>query len=68
MNASTASRPASARDVEHLLRLRGVRRERLFAQHVLAGAQGADRPLVVQAVGQRDVDRVDVAASASTSS
>jgi hypothetical protein len=33
--------------------------ERLLAQHVLAGLERAHRPLDVQVVGQRDVDRLD---------
>ena len=40
--------------------LLGVRGERLLAQHVLAGFERGDRPLRVQPVGQRVVDRVDV--------
>ena len=42
------------------LRFRRGPRERLFAQHVLAGLGGSDRPLRVQAIRQRVVDRVDV--------
>ena len=38
----------------------GVGRERLLAQDVLAGLQGGDRPVPVQAVGERVVDGVDV--------
>ena len=41
------------------LRLVGVKRDRLLAQHVLAGLQRADRPGDVQLVGQRIVDRLD---------
>ena len=37
-----------------------VRGERLLAQHVLARLERGDRPLRVQPVGQRVVDRVDV--------
>ena len=41
------------------LRLVGVERDRLLAQHVLAGLHRADRPRDVQLVGQRIVDRLD---------
>ena len=34
-------------------------RQRLFAEHVLARVERPDRPLGVEAVGQRDVDGVD---------
>ena len=44
-------------DVFGLLRVRG---ERLLAQHVLAGLERGDRPLRVQPVRERVVDRVDV--------
>ena len=37
-----------------------VRGERLLAQHVLAGFECGDRPLRVQAVRERVVDRVDI--------
>ena len=36
-----------------------IRAHRLLAEHVLAGLERADRPLAVQPVRQRDVDRVD---------
>ena len=39
--------------------LGGVARQRLLAHHVLARAQRRRRPLVVQAVEQRDVDGLD---------
>ena len=42
---------------DHLL---GVARERLLAEHVLAGLERFDRPLGVQRVRQRDVDRLDL--------
>ena len=41
----------------HLLR---VAREWLLAEHVLAGLERLDRPLGVQRVRQRDVDRLDL--------
>ena len=44
----------------HLLRLGRVHRERLFAQHVLARLERAQRPLLVQVVGQRVVDDIDL--------
>ena len=47
-------------DVEGALDLLGAARQRLLAEHVLAGLERADRPLDVQRVGQRDVDRVDL--------
>jgi hypothetical protein len=40
----------------HLLR---EARVRLLDEHVLPGREGAHRPLVVERVRQRDVDRVD---------
>ena len=51
----------AARGVEHRLGLGRRHGDRLLAQHVLAGLGGADRPFGVHAVGQRDVDRIDVA-------
>ena len=42
------------------LGLAGVQRDRLLAQHVLAGARGARGPLDVHVVGQRVVDDVDL--------
>jgi hypothetical protein len=47
-------------DVEDAIDVLGVAGERLLAQHVLAGLERAERPLHVQRVGQRVVDRVDV--------
>ena len=44
----------------HRLRVGGRGRQRLFAEHVLAGGGGALHPLPVQAVRQRDVDRLDL--------
>ena len=44
----------------HPLGFDGVGRERLLAQHVLAGGQGPQGPLGVEPVGQRIVDGVDV--------
>ena len=38
----------------------GVTRQRLLAEHVPAGLQRAQRPLDVERVRQRDVDRLDV--------
>ena len=48
-----------ARGIEHLLRLGAVHGQRLLAQHVLAVPRAGDRPFGMQAVGQRDVDRID---------
>ncbi len=48
------------RRVDHVLRLRGVQRERLLAQHVLARFHGEDRVGRVARMRRRDVDRVDV--------
>ena len=48
------------RHVRDLLRLVGVRGERLLAQHVLAGLERGDRPPAVEPVRQRVVDRVHV--------
>jgi hypothetical protein len=44
-----------------LLGLLGVERDRLLAQHMLAGLGRLDRPRHVQVVGQRVVDRLDLA-------
>ena len=44
----------------HRLRVGGRRRQWLFAEHVLSGRGGSLHPLPVQAVRQRDVDRVDL--------
>ena len=52
--------PGAIGDRRDLLGLGGVAGERLLAQHVLARFERGDRPLRVQAVGQRVVDRVDV--------
>src|SRR5437588_1335765 len=46
--------------VEGVLGIGGGSRERLLAQHVLAGLERADRPRHVERVRQRDVDRLDV--------
>src|SRR5581483_5113398 len=46
--------------VEHGLRLLRVGGQRLLAEHVLAGLERPDRPLAVERVRQRDVDRLDV--------
>ena len=43
---------------EHFLRLRLRRRERLFAQHVLAALQRPYRPFIVQGIRQRNVHRL----------
>ena len=52
--------PGAPGDGGNLLCLRSVRRERLLAQHVLAGIECSDRPSPVQPVRQRVVDSVDV--------
>ena len=44
--------PRARRHLRHLPRLRLVGRERLLAEHVLAGLERPDRPLGVEAVGQ----------------
>ena len=60
MKASIRCRPA--RSAASNASLDVVRRdaERLLAQHVLSGLEGADRPLDVHGVRERDVDRLDV--------
>ena len=60
MNASASTRSGAVGGVERRLRVLGPPRQRLLAQHVLAGLQRADRPRHVQRVRQRDVDRVDL--------
>lgn len=37
----------------------GVGDEGLLYQHVFAGAEGAQRPFVVEAIGEGDIDCVD---------
>jgi len=51
---------AQPRRVEHGLRLPESQCEWLFAQHVLAALGRLDRPLGMQAVGQRQIDGLDV--------
>jgi hypothetical protein len=46
--------------VERPLDLVGVARQRLLAEHVLAGFERPDRPLDVERVGERDVHGLDV--------
>src|SRR4051812_47924857 len=46
--------------VERRLDLRRAARQRLLAQHVLAGLERPDRPRHVQRVGQRVVDGIDL--------
>ena len=52
--------PGARRDRRHRFGFRGVRRERLLAEHVLARLQRRDRPLGMEPVGQRVVDRIDL--------
>ena len=52
--------PGARRDGGDGFGFLGVRGERLLAQHVLARFERGDRPLRVQAVGERVVDRVEV--------
>jgi len=52
--------PRSAGGVEGALDLLRPPVERLLAEHMLSGLERAHRPLDVQRVRQRDVDRVDV--------
>ena len=47
-------------EIDQRPRFGGGRRQRLFAQDVLAALGGLARPFVVQRVGQRNVDRVDL--------
>jgi hypothetical protein len=49
----------SLRRLAHPLGLDGIRGEGFLAEHVLSRLQRADRPLAVQAVRERIVDRVD---------
>ena len=59
MNASMNFTSASAHASTMRSASAEVERQRLLAQDVLAGVGGADRPLGVEVVGQRDVDGVD---------
>ena len=59
MNASTAIRPFRSAAAAIGVDLGDRQGEWLLAEDVLAGVQGADRPLGVEAVRQRDVDDVD---------
>ena len=59
MNAFGDDALAGARDGLDAIDVVGAQRQRLFAQHVLAGVERAQRPLDVQRVGQRNVDGVD---------
>jgi hypothetical protein len=43
----------------HLAALRGIERDGLLAQDVFAEFGGADRPLAVERIGQRDVNGID---------
>src|SRR5262249_5226584 len=52
--------PAGLGGVRDLPGLAGVGGHRLLAQHVLTGGDRGERPLRVQRVRQRDVDRVDL--------
>ena len=54
--------PAAGDGIHHALRRRRTGGERLLAEHVLAAFGGADRPLLVHGVGQRQVHRVDAVA------
>ena len=60
MNASISSTPGALARGDHLPGLGRAHRQRLLAQHVLAGGGGPLRPLGVEVVGQRDVHRLDV--------
>ena len=46
--------------IEHLLALLDVHRQRLFAQHMFAGARGGDRDFSMRIVGRVNVHDVDV--------
>ncbi len=60
MNASISTRPARSATSKARRDGVGVAAHRLLAEDVLSGFERADRPLDVQRVRQRDVDRVDV--------
>ena len=51
--------PGAGRRLGDRAGLVGVAGERLLAEHVLTGRDRGQRPLCVQPVGQRDVDRVE---------
>ena len=48
-------------NVDELRRFAGRKRNRLFAEHMLAGVGRANRPRYVKMIRQRDVDSVDIA-------
>ncbi len=48
------------RGIEHLGRLRARQRERLFAKHMLAGAEGFDRPFMMERIREGEVNRLNV--------
>jgi hypothetical protein len=60
MNASIQITPRGHAVLDHLRRLGGIERGRLLAQDVLSGIGRTRRPLLVEMVRERDVDRVDV--------
>ena len=60
MNASISLTPASSLAAAMRSASATLKASRLLAQHVLAGARSSNRPLGVEVVGQRNVDRVHV--------
>ena len=44
----------------HLARLFGVGGERFFAKDMLARRQSSQRPVAMQAIRQRDINRIDL--------
>ena len=58
--ASMRNRSCSPASRDHLLGVGGVERERLLAEHVLAGLEAEPGVVEVEGVRRRDVDDVDV--------
>jgi hypothetical protein len=52
-------KPAGVPGGDHRVELGGLQRQRLFAQHMLARGKGLQRPIDMEVIGQRDIDRVD---------
>ncbi len=52
--------PRPTRCVSQLSRFHCIRGQRFFAQNILAGSERFERPLSMEAVGQRVINQVDI--------